>query len=196
MDDMLLERFLSSLLAKGLASNSVRLRKERLVPAFRHFRAHGILTPAMLTAEDIDAFMAYLVEKGLRRETRKSYQTSLRTFGRWIADQGLVLVDPTVDLAPLSTDEAEELPPQPLTVTEAATLLASIPLDSVVGYRNRAVSELLYQCGLRLGEAVGLDLTDINLDAEVITVHGSFDSAAIRSTRLTRVWVLPVPGPA
>jgi integrase/recombinase XerC len=44
--------------------------------------------------------------------------------------------------------------------------------DSALALRNRALLELLYSCGLRSAEAVGLDLGDVDFDREAVHVHG------------------------
>lgn len=172
MDDALLATFLDHQRARGLAPASVRLRAERLGPAIAWFRAHGVLTPAALRPADVEGFLAHLIEGGRRRETVKSYRTSLRAFGRWLAATGTVLTDPTADLETTRTEDDGELPPDPLSQEEMAQLIAAIPTDSAAGLRNCAHVELVYGCGLRLAESIGLDLDDVDLDGQAVTVLG------------------------
>ena len=44
--------------------------------------------------------------------------------------------------------------------------------DTALALRNRALLELLYSCGLRSAEAVGLDLGDVDFDREAVHIHG------------------------
>jgi integrase/recombinase XerC len=55
---------------------------------------------------------------------------------------------------------------------EIAELLDRAGGDSPLELRNRALLELLYSCGLRSAEAVGLDLGDVDFDRESVHVHG------------------------
>lgn len=180
MDDILLATFLNHLRTCRLAESSITLRQQRLDPALRWFRAQGILTPAALTPADIDRFLAFLLAGSRSRSTVVSYRTSLRVFCRWLAATGRVLTDPTVDLDPLPSSETEELPPDPLSVAEVTTLLAAIPTGTITGLRNRAQTELLYGCGLRLTESVDLDLGDVDFaQASVSIRHGKGGSSRI-----------------
>ena len=55
---------------------------------------------------------------------------------------------------------------------EIAEILELAEGDSPLALRNRALLELLYSCGLRSAEAVGLDLGDVDFDRESVHVHG------------------------
>lgn len=175
MDDALLAAFCNHLRVRRLAESSIQLRQERLAPTLRWFRAQGILTPAGLTPADIDRFLTHLASGDRARSTIISYRTSLRVFCRWLTATGRVLTDPTEDLDPVPHDEAEELPPDPLSVAEINALIAAIPTDTVAGLRNRAHVELLYGCGLRLAESLNLDLDHIDLDHGAVSVIGKGD---------------------
>ena len=55
---------------------------------------------------------------------------------------------------------------------EIDELLARVAGEEALELRNRALLELLYSCGLRTAEAVGLDLGDVDFDREAVHVHG------------------------
>ena len=55
---------------------------------------------------------------------------------------------------------------------EVMRLLDSIDRNSVIGFRNYTVFFLLYAMGLRLGECLGLKLSDINWCKEMLTING------------------------
>src|SRR5690606_20261545 len=62
--------------------------------------------------------------------------------------------------------------PDVLNITEIDRLLAAIDLTAAEGTRNKAMLELLYGCGLRVSELVGLKLSNLFLDVEFIKVEG------------------------
>ncbi len=96
--------------------------------------------------------------------TRARKLSSLRAFCRWAIGQGLMTDDPTVRLEP----PIRRRPlPRGVSAPEAADLMAV-----AVSARDRALLELLYGAGLRVSEASGLDLHDLDLEARTARVRG------------------------
>jgi integrase/recombinase XerC len=62
--------------------------------------------------------------------------------------------------------------PRLLRVDEVIRLLDGIPVHAPLGIRDRAMFETLYGGGLRVGELVGLELSDLDFDAELVRVRG------------------------
>ncbi len=62
--------------------------------------------------------------------------------------------------------------PKALTLEQVESLLASPVGDEPASYRDRAILEVLYGCGLRIGELVGLSDVDVDLDGELLRVFG------------------------
>jgi integrase/recombinase XerD len=93
----------------------------------------------------------------------------LRSFYRHLRREGECHHDPTADLrAPRKSQKL----PQVLTRGEVATLL-SAPRGSDPGaLRDRALLELMYACGLRASEAIGLEVGDVDLEAGVLRARG------------------------
>ena len=75
---------------------------------------------------------------------------------------------PDAALAPRTPKRLPEAPKE----TEIAALLELVEGDAPLALRNRALLELLYSCGLRTAEAVGLDLGDVDFERETVHVHG------------------------
>ena len=63
-------------------------------------------------------------------------------------------------------------PYQTLSAEEVKQLLSSIDCCSILGYRDYLLYSLLYRLGLRIGEALAIDLEDIDLEKQIITIHG------------------------
>lgn len=172
LDSELLELFLVDLRGRGHAASSVRLRGEQISLAITWFRDQGILVASAIRSDDIDRYVASLRKRKLRNWTVKSHVAALRSFGRWLEASNLVLVDPAADLGVGRKRREEELPPRPLSEVQAVELLAAIEVPDVIGLRNRALTELLYACALRLGEGIGLNLIDLDMQQGAIRVHG------------------------
>jgi len=63
-------------------------------------------------------------------------------------------------------------PPQTLEPEEVRKILNSIDHRSILGFRDFLLYSMLYRLGLRLGEALGLNLDDIDLENHLITIQG------------------------
>lgn len=143
----------------------------RDVTAF--FAASGLRsTAAAVRAVDRDAIRTYLA--GLSRAHRNPrtvarQMAALRRFFRHCVEAGVCTSDPTVGLRPPKRSQR-----LPKFVDEAGVLrMLDVPDPRTPrGRRDRAVLELLYGTGIRLGELVGLDRDDIDPGSETVRVLG------------------------
>jgi len=77
-----------------------------------------------------------------------------------------------------SSATSRRRPPEVLTEAEAIALIRSCSTRAPTGVRNRALIAVLWRCGLRISEALGLELRDVDLDAGSLRVrHGKGDKS-------------------
>jgi integrase/recombinase XerD len=108
----------------------------------------------------------------LRPTTLRRRAASLRGFYRFCYAEGLI----DTDIAGrFDLPRQSRLLPEVLTVDEVDHLLQTRGDDSPAAIRDRALLELLYACGLRISEAVGLDRDDVDLDVALVRVVGKGD---------------------
>ena len=93
----------------------------------------------------------------------------LRSFYRHLRREELMEADPTATVEPPA--KSRKLP-NVLSHGEVTKLLDSAKGSEPVDVRDRALLELMYGCGLRASEAVGLELTDIDLKRGFVRPHG------------------------
>src|SRR5205085_6079845 len=137
--------------------------------------------------EVLRRFLAQQTTLGYARTSIARRVGAIRTFYRWALRGGLVERDPS---ALLGRPKAASRLPGVLRVSEAAELVeapdASAPklssprgdldgLEAAIALRDRAVLELMYGSGLRVGEVSGLTLDRIDLERERVLVHGKGD---------------------
>jgi len=94
---------------------------------------------------------------------------SLRRFYRYCLRENKISVDPTLQI------ESPKLPrslPKSLNEDEVLSLLNAPDLNQPAGLRDRAMLELLYACGLRVSELVGIKTTEVSLPDAVVRVTG------------------------
>jgi integrase/recombinase XerD len=108
----------------------------------------------------------------LRATTLRRRAASIRGFYRFCYAEGLI----DTDLAGrFDIPRQSRLLPEVLTVEEVELLLAEKGDALPVEIRDRALLELLYACGLRISEAVGLDTDDMDLEEALVRVIGKGD---------------------
>nr|WP_199066889.1 tyrosine recombinase XerC [Chromobacterium sp. ASV5] len=113
--------------------------------------------------------LASLHAQGLGSRSLARKLSSWRQFYRWLQQQALREDDPCLGLR---APKQDKLLPKALPVDGAAALLDRIEADDELSVRDRALFELIYGCGLRLSEAVGLNLDNVDFSDDLIRVHG------------------------
>lgn len=165
----LIDRFLDSLwLEKGLADNTRASYRSDLALFNGWLEGRGIeLRNA--GREAILDHLAWRLENGYQARSTARLLSGLRGFYRYLLREGDIAVDPTLRV---------ELPrvgrPLPKAIPEAdvEALLAAPDIDDPLGLRDRAMLEVLYACGVRVSELVGLTLEQASLRQGVLRAFG------------------------
>ena len=120
--------------------------------------------------QQIRGFLTELMGNGLSKPSVARALASLRSFYKWMGREGLVDQNPA---ALVSTPKLPKKLPRVPTMEEVNGLLDSkLPENAAFPARDRVIFELLYGCGLRNSELVGIQLDDIGWSNEVIRVRG------------------------
>jgi integrase/recombinase XerD len=116
--------------------------------------------------------MRYLSDrmaKGIQSRSTARALSCLRGLYRYLLRENMISEDPTLQIQ--SPKLGRPLPGS-LSESEVERLLAAPDVKTAIGYRDRTMLEVLYACGLRVSELVGLRLTDVNLRQGVVRVMG------------------------
>jgi integrase/recombinase XerC len=127
------------------------------------------LVPSDCTLPAVRGFLAELYRERLARKSAARKLAAVRAFTRYLRREGFIDGDPGGLVA---TPKVENRLPAHLEIDEMTTLLDAPDVSSPLGQRDKAMLELLYASGLRLGELVGLNLDDINVGARLVRVMG------------------------
>ena len=170
---MVIERFCEAMwLEAGLAEASVASYRRDLQLAER-------LCAKPLpdfSAADVQAVLAQLLDLQRKASSMARMRVSLRRFFSWMVEERLRADDPTVLLEAV---RHEKPLPRSLSEVEVERLLAAPDLATPAGLRDAAMLELLYACGLRVSELVGLPLSAVFLQEAVLRVRGKGDKVRL-----------------
>jgi site-specific recombinase XerD len=134
----------------------------------------GIEEPSAVTRIVLRRYLAHLTSRRYAARSVARKAAALRRYFGWLRRMGAIGADPSTTLRAPSGDGRL---PRVLTNPELTVLLdeptARVEEDSVERrLRDDAVLEVLYGCGLRVGELCGLDLPDVALRSRTLTVWG------------------------
>jgi integrase/recombinase XerC len=134
----------------------------------------------VVAIRDIDLHRIQAFLSTLHRHHKKSSigrkLSAIKSFFRFLLREGVLERDPTVHIGSPKKDQPL---PTHLTVDDMFRLLDAPPLDTPTGLRDRAILEVLYSCGLRVSELVGLNWNEVDANLEVVRVRGKGDKERI-----------------
>ena len=163
--ELWLEKFLTHLqVERGLSVHTISNYRRQL-----KYVATTLALPdwSGLTPVDIKRVLSTSKQQGKHARSIALRLSALRTFCRYLIDQGQLFSNPMEGIQ--APKQGRPLPKQ-LNVDDMQQLLDGND-DDLLAYRDKAMFELLYGCGLRLSELTGLNLNDCLSDG-LLRVRG------------------------
>lgn len=127
------------------------------------------LPPAKATLNTLQDFSAHLAKEKSSARSQARILSAVRAFYKYLLLEEIITDDPTLLLEGPKLDRKL---PGVLSVEEIEALISAIDHSKPDGLRNRAIIEVLYGCGLRVSELVGLKLSALFLDVEYLRITG------------------------
>ncbi len=166
--------FLSYLeLERGLSRNTLNAYRTDLLQYGEYLAAHDV-DPLKARPAEIADFLAELAtgegeRPAVSASTIHRKAACLRSFYKHLRRDELIVEDPT---AALSAPRRSKKLPHVLNYSEVQKLLASPKGSEPTALRDRALLEVMYACGLRASETIGLDLGDVDLREGLLRARG------------------------
>jgi integrase/recombinase XerC len=158
---------------RGLSAHTVRAYSGDIASLLDHAARRGLTKPDELDLALLRSWLASLQSSGAARTTLARRSASARSFTAWAARSGRTSADGGARLA---SPKAHRVLPPVLKQQDAADLLDATAEDAdggdAVAQRDRALLELLYATGIRVGELCALDLPMLDLDRGTVRVLG------------------------
>ena len=170
-----IKKFAQFLVGRNLSEHTIR----NYVSDLKQFRDFLISTNSktkstrFLTKKISTSMIRKFLENLHNQKTQNSSiarkVSTLRAFCKFLCEQNILTENP-VKL--IRSPKIRQKIPQHLTVEECVILIESPDLSQPRGYRDRAILELLYACGLRVSELSELNVSDINFKESIVLVKG------------------------
>lgn len=122
-----------------------------------------------VTLEELDRFSKALQELGVGPRSVARILSGTRSFYRFLTLEGEVETDPT-EL--LESPKIGQHLPEVLSLPEIDAIEEAIDLSKPEGIRDLAIIEVLFSCGLRISELIGLKMSELYLEEGYIRVRG------------------------
>lgn len=165
----LLERYEAYVaLEQGLSENTQAAYGRDVQRLLDYLAACGV-SPEAATLDDLRGYVRALADVGIAPRSVRRMVSGVRSFYRFLLIDGYVAQDPT-EL--LEAPKAGKRLPEVLTLAEVDALEDAADVSTPEGTRDRATTELLYSCGLRVSELCALRLSDLFLDEGFLRVLG------------------------
>ena len=211
--EMLIRSFIESLEAeKGYAKNTCRGYRRDIMEFVTYLVDNGFLRRRNLLVGEVNGigdvnvihirgYLGYLHKRN-KRSTIARKLSAVRSFFKFLVKRGVIEDNPSDSIL---TPKQEKSIPAYLPVDEMFQLLDSIQTDHILDVRNRAIFEILYSCGIRVSELVGMNNNDVDSKAETIRVLGkgskerivpigqkALDAIQVYRERLEKEWHIPM----
>ncbi len=171
------DRYLTWMLGTRYAEATIKGTSNDVEFLYRFLAMRGVERIADVTPEVLDGYSLWLRERPHAYHDGKLIGThaiyyrlnAAKVYFRWLAQNMIVLADPAEDLELPRVHRS--LPQTILTQEEVRRLLDAPDLRSPVGYRDKALLEVVYATGIRSGELFRLKVADFDPKTRTLFVH-------------------------
>ncbi len=129
----------------------------------------GKASPEEITQSDLRSWLATLHGLELQASTQARMLSAIKAFYLYLEQEGIALHQPA---SLLELPRLARKLPVVLSIDEVNRMIETVDLSDPQGYMNQCMLELLYACGLRVSELVGLKRSDVQIDLGLIRVRG------------------------
>jgi site-specific recombinase XerD len=177
MMDKELEDFVAYLNAERNASVHTVANYQREIREFMLFaRAAGLTSWSQVEKSVVLRWLQSVKERGIMATSIARRLYELRSFFKFMRREDVIPANP---LATISGPKTPQRKARFLSVKETVALLQAPDTSKAIGLRDRAMLEMLYAGGLRVGELVTLDMDNVSMSGKSVRVRGKGDQERI-----------------
>lgn len=157
---------------KNYSNNTIISYKNDLTQFFNFVKNYKLLKKTnikYINHEIMRKYIVYLKENKYSRRSISRKVSSTRSFFKFIHKEGIINVNPTLNLI---TPKINKKLPNFLYLQEVNKFIETPSKNKPLGIRDRAILEVLYGTGIRVGELINLNISDIDFSENIIRVFG------------------------
>jgi len=155
---------------RGMSLNSVMAYMRDVGKLEEYASIAGWKTlPTAIEPIHIQQMMAYLTEIGIAGKSIARVLSGIKAFFKYLCLENLRTTDPAELLEPPTMSYKL---PEVLSIVEVEAIVSQTDMSRLDGARNRAMLEVLYSCGLRVSELIGMKISNLYLDIGFVKVLG------------------------
>ncbi len=160
-------------LERSLSANSVDAYLEDIGKLYQYLLKKKLsIPPEKMELSVLEDFVRWVSKKGVNSRTQARIISGVKAFFKYLLVEDVIDKDPT-EL--LESPKIQQKLPDVLSYEEITQLINAIDLSTPEGVRNKAMLEVLYSCGLRVSELIGLLISNLRFKEEFIKVTGKGD---------------------
>lgn len=153
---------------RELSANTRAAYQNDLSQLTKFLREQGVEN-WQIDSNRVAAFARNLLDRGYSASTRARKVAAVRSFYRYLCEQGIVAEDPTKDLG---STHVERMAPTVLTHAQVKALFAAAEeKSSPEALRDLSILHLLYSTGIRITEALGIDIGDVTKESQHLALR-------------------------
>ncbi|NLL69029.1 MAG: site-specific tyrosine recombinase XerD [Acholeplasmataceae bacterium] len=155
---------------RGLSENTIKSYLRDLGQYTNHLEKYYEITkPERIKKENIENYLKYLHRKELSPKSIARKISAIKSFHHYLVLERITLDDVSSDF---ETPKIPKNLPSVLSVEEVIKILEVSDVETPLGYRNKALLELIYGSGLRVSELLMLEMGDVHIAERYVLVHG------------------------
>ncbi len=157
-------------LEKSLSSNSVTAYLNDVAKLEQYVQInYPNLRLEQIELNHLQGLLIYLHELGLQATSQARIISGLKGFFKFLEIEEVIKISPA---ALLESPKTKRTLPDFLSITDIDAMLHAIDMSKPQGTRNKAIIEVMYSCGLRVSEAVGLKISQLFLADGFVRIIG------------------------
>ena len=153
---------------RGLSINSIMSYEHDLLKLTKFLDVNKKIKPLNLDSEIIKEFIKHL-SKDVSPSSQSRIISGIKSFYEYLLFEKLIKSNP---LAEIEQPKTQRKLPDTLSIDEINLMVSKIEKNKNEYYRNIAIIETMYGCGLRVSELIHLKLSDLHLDEDFLKVTG------------------------
>jgi len=157
---------------KNYSNNTIISYKNDLIQLLNYLKSHKILEvndEQYINRSIMRKYIVHLKKSNYSARSISRKISTIRSFFNFLSREGIIKINPTINLI---TPKIDKKLPYFLYLQEINKLIEAPPQNTISGIRDKAILELLYGTGIRVGELVNLNIKDIDFYEKTIRIFG------------------------